>query len=317
MPVPPAQVTSGQFLIYDARRFGDVIEDVIAELKSEGTWKGELKQQRRIMQAFAWITGNRELGSYDHRDVAAFKNGLKRLPTTFRYGTPATGAMSRPFSDVLAELPPLARDQQRNNKTINRDLSTMSTVAKHLAQTAWKPRLPGAKVIDFAEATIAIKESDSTVLRPPWTTAHLKCLFESPIYTGGGGAKRRLKEGEPLPTVWHDAAYYAPLLWYYHHTCREEMCGLEVADIVIDHPVPHFEVRDNLHARSRRRDGWREARRPPSDTADPSGDDPAWLPRVREGDQGGGPSGPLPRALPLRRKARRRLVLRSRLAVHG
>jgi hypothetical protein len=235
MPARPAHVTSGQFLIYDDRRFGEVIEDVIAELRSEGTWKGDLKQQRRIMQSFAWITGNRELGSYDHRDVAAFKKGLMRLPVTFRYGTPEAGAMSRPFDDVIAELPPIAPDQRRNNKTVNRDLSTMSTVADHLAQTAWKPKVEGAHVMKFSGALIGIKESDSTLLRPPWTTAHLKCLFESPIYIGGGGAKRRLKEDEPLPTVWHDAAYFAPLLWYYHHTCREEMCGLEVADIVIDH----------------------------------------------------------------------------------
>src|SRR5690606_32504501 len=31
-----------QFLIYDDRRFGDVIETVLAELKSEGVWKGDL-----------------------------------------------------------------------------------------------------------------------------------------------------------------------------------------------------------------------------------------------------------------------------------
>lgn len=191
-----APVGEGQFQIYDHRRFGDVIEDVLAELKSEGTWKGDLKQQRRIMQAFAWITGNRELGSYDHRDVARFKNGLKRLPKKFYYGTLTTGAMSRPFDDVATEIPPVAPSQQRNNKTINRDLSTMSTVAKHLAQTSWKPKIANTTVMDFASGTIAIEESDSTDLRPPWTTAHLKCLFESPLYTGGGAAKRRLKAGD-------------------------------------------------------------------------------------------------------------------------
>lgn len=248
--VPPA--SEGQFLIYDSRRFGDVIEDVILELKSEGKWKSAVSQQRRIMQVFAWITGNRELGSYDHRDVATFKNGLKRLPKSFRYGTLSKGAMSRPYDEVVSELTPVVPDQQRNNKTINRDLSTMSTVANHLAQTAWKPRIPGAKIMDFAEATIAIKESDSTVLRPPWTTAHLTCLFDSPIYTGGGAGKRRLKTEKVSRRVWHDAAYFAPLLWYYHHACREEICGLEVADVTIDHPVPHFHIRDNL---TRGRDG--------------------------------------------------------------
>ena len=99
---------------------------------------------------------------------------------------------------------------------------------------------------------MAIKESDSSDLRPPWTTAHLKFLFSSRIYTGGGAGKRRLQEAEFGAQVWHDAAYFAPLIWYYSHACREEICGLEVADVTIDHAVPHFDIRDNL---TRGRDG--------------------------------------------------------------
>jgi hypothetical protein len=251
-PAPAAAPQEGQFLIYDNRRFGDVIEDVIAAMKAENTWKEGFDQKRRIMHTFAWITGNRELGSYDHRDVAAFKTGLMRLPTTFRFGTLTKGAMAQPFSEVVSDLPTIAPGQRRNNKTINRDLSTMSTVAKHLEQTAWKPRVPGAKVMDFSGATVAIKESDSTDLRPPWTTAHLNCLFSSPLYIGGGAGKRRLKEAEFAAKVWHDAAYFAPLIWYYTHACREEICGLEVADVTVDHQVPHIHIRDNL---TRGRDG--------------------------------------------------------------
>lgn len=248
----PAPVTECSFAIYDNRRFSEIIEDVLSELKQDKIWKGDLNQQRRIMQSFAWITGDRELGSYDHRDVARFKNGLKRLPTTFRFGNPTKGAMARPFQDVVDELDPITPDTARNLKTVNRDLSTMSTVAKHLALTVWKPKVANANVMSFAAATVPINEDDSLELRPPWTTAHLECLFHSTLYTGGGSGKRRLKQDEPHPHVWHDAAYFAPLIWYYTHACREEVCGLEVADVAIDHAVPHFEIRDNL---TRGRDG--------------------------------------------------------------
>jgi hypothetical protein len=251
-PVIPDHAPHCEFRIYDVRRFGDVIDEVIAELKFEGVWKSGFEQKRRIMQTFAWLTGNRELGSYDHRDVSVFKSALTKLPVTFRYGSLTEGAMSRPFDEVLAKLPPLDASQRRNMKTINRDLSTMSTVAKHLEQTAWKSKIPGARVMDFSGATVAIREDDSTELRPAWTTAHLKCLFDSPLYTGGGGGKKRLKAGESNPHVWHDAAYFAPLLWYYTHACREEICGLEVADVKRDHPVPHIHIRDNF---TRGRDG--------------------------------------------------------------
>lgn len=55
----PQGRTGCQFLIYDDRRFGDVIEDVIAAPKAECIWKEGYDQERRIMQTFAWITGNR------------------------------------------------------------------------------------------------------------------------------------------------------------------------------------------------------------------------------------------------------------------
>jgi len=281
----------GQFLIYDSRRFCDVIEDVIVALKGENVWKEGFDQKRRIMKTFAWITGNRELGSYDHRDVAAFKAGLMRLPSAFWFGTLTKGAMARPFADVVAELPPIEPENRRINKTINRDLSTMSTVAKHLEQTAWKPRIPGAKVMDFRGATVAIKESDSSDLRPPWSTAHLKCLFSSRLYTGGGAGRRRLKEVEHGGQVWHDAAYFAPILWYYTHACREEICGLEVTDVTIEHPVPHIDISDNL---TRGRDGEKRLARRRKLPIHPELNDPA---DEREGQDPGHSLDPIPRLL--------------------
>ena len=248
----PAPSTECPFAIYDSRLFSEIIEDVLFELKQDKVWKGDLKQQRRIMQSFAWITGDRELGSYDHRDVARFKNGLKQLPTTFRFGTPTKGAMSRPFEEVIGEVAPITPATARNLKTVNRDLSTMSTVAKHLALTSWKPRIHNALIMDFAGATVAIQQDENAELRPPWKKEELECLFRSPLYLGGGAGKNRLKVESACPRVWHDAAYWAPLIWYYTHACREEICGLEVSDVFGDHPVPHLFIRENL---TRGRDG--------------------------------------------------------------
>ncbi|MFK4002527.1 hypothetical protein [Qipengyuania sp. NPDC077563] len=118
------------------------------------------------MQSFAWITSDRELGSYDHRDVAHFKNGLKRLAATFRFGNPAKGAVSRPFAEVIDEIDPITPATARNLKTVNSDLSTMSTVAKHLALTSWKPRIHNTLTMDFAGATVTIQEDKNTELRP-------------------------------------------------------------------------------------------------------------------------------------------------------
>lgn len=99
--------------------------------------------------------------------------------------------------------------------------------------------------MNFAGATISIKEGSHPDLRPVWTKEHLRCLFSSPLYTGGGPCKQRLKPSKNSARIWHDAAYFAPLLWYYTHACREEICGLETADVYTDAPVPYIFIRNN------------------------------------------------------------------------
>ena len=235
-----------QFLVYDGRRFSEVIDDVLSDLRRENVWKGKLTQQRRIMETFAWITGDLPLGDYNHLHVAEFKRGLLQIPKKFKFGTLNKGAMTRPFAEVVAELPKQSDAAKRNNKTVNRDLSTMQTVSKHLAQSAWTSRSNTSLVLNFGATRITIKQRKNAVLRPPWTRHHLECLFRSPIFTGGGEALARLKSQDVACTVWHDAAYFAPMLWYYTGACREEVCGLEVADVRLDHPTPHFEICDNF-----------------------------------------------------------------------
>lgn len=245
-PVAPQAVESPvqrgddcPFIVFDERRFSEGIDDVIVELRQEKTWKGDCAQQRRIMKTFAWITGDRARGTYNHLDVDAFKRGLMRLPKDYQFGS-----MSTPFAETIATLPPVAADKQRHAKTINRDLSTMSRVSRHLAQTIWKARQPNALVLDFAAATLTVKDTGEDP-RPPWRKEHLALLFQSPLYTGNDGPLHRLNADGSHLAVSHDAAYWVPLLCYYHHTCREETCGLRVDEVFIDHEVPYFAIQDN------------------------------------------------------------------------
>lgn len=235
-----------EFKRYDKRRFSEVIDEIADNLKAEGVWSGDLRQQRKVMQSFAWITGDRELGSYSYRDVAAYKKALLKLPNTFRYGSFQKGAMSRPFDQIVDEIPKITPENKRSNSTIARDLSTMSTAANYLRQDAWKPRDRRDTVMDFAGAIPRTGKRDRRDARPVWQTRHMKCIFSSPIYTGNRGAKKRLKTDGISLNVWHDAAYFAPMFWFYTLAAREEICGLEIQDIYSDHPIPHFEIRDNL-----------------------------------------------------------------------
>lgn len=238
--------STGPFLIPDMRRFSEVIDEVVDKLRADRRWKGACRQQRRIAETFAWITGDKRLCDYNHLDVDVYKEGLRRLPKDIRFGSSMHGLMSRPFEEYLAEHPEVPAGSERSDFTMNRDLSTMSTIHDTLAKTAWKPRIPNTKVLDFKDSLIKTNRGDGDEdRRPPWTLDHMHTLFHSPLYTGGGGSKRRLKQDRD-PAIFHDAAYWCPLLWFYHHTCREEMCGLEVADVFLDADVPYMLIQKNL-----------------------------------------------------------------------
>jgi hypothetical protein len=243
----PSPDMSGPFERRDERRFSEVIDDVVATLRKEKRWRGACAQQIRIARTFAWITGDKRLGDYNHLDVDIYKRALRRIPGNVRFGSKERGPMSMPVDEFLATLPEdVDPATERSDFTINRDLSTMSTIHVELAKTAWRPRIPNTKVLDFKGALIGTARSNEDEdRRPPWTLDHMVTMLHTRLYTGGGGSKRRLKE-DRMPAVFHDAAYWCPLLWYYHHTCREEMCGLEIADVFLDDSIPNFIVQDNV-----------------------------------------------------------------------
>jgi catechol 2,3-dioxygenase-like lactoylglutathione lyase family enzyme len=248
--VPQAEAPQqqhGPFEVRDERRLSEAIDGIVADLRKEKRWKGSCTQQIRIARTFAWITGDKRLCDYNHLDVDIYKRALRRIPGNVRFGSKEKGPMSMPIGEFLARLPDeVDPELERSDFTINRDLSTMSTIHDELAKTAWRPRIPNTKVLDFKGALIGTNRSNEDEdRRPPWRLEHMIEMLHSRLYTGGGGSKRRLKQ-DRMPAVFHDAAYWCPLLWYYHHTCREEMCGLEVADVFLDDPIPNIVIQDNV-----------------------------------------------------------------------
>lgn len=247
----------GIYLEQDTRRFWDVIGDVCRAIVTSKDWNNDLAQRKRIMKAFAWMTGNKRMCDYRPSDIAHYKAALVRLPTTFRWANylkqPDGGCPNIDFADVLQQFPEEPKENVRDDRTINRDLSTMNRVSQELAKSAWAPTDGrDALIMNFAKHTNSVEEDDpDDPDRLPWTVEHLKVFFSSPVYVGGGGRAKRLKPAK-LPTVWQDASYWVPLIAAYAYMSREETCGLEVDDIVLACAVPYLKVRRNM---TKSRDG--------------------------------------------------------------
>ena len=231
---------SGIYLEYDTRRFSEVIDEVCAAIQATNAWNADLSQRKQIMKSFAWITGDKRLCDYRPSDVVKYKAALINLPSDFRW----KNHMDVPAVDVLAKYEVRPVQNRRSDRTINRDLSTMSKVAQQLAKGAWKPAAGVGTIMDFKDFNKVV-EDENEPDRMPWTEEHLKVFFGSPIYLGGAGCSKRLKPAA-LPTVWQDASYWVPLIAAYSYMSREEICGLEIVDVLIDAVVPFFAVRRNM-----------------------------------------------------------------------
>ena len=227
------------FISNDRRKLSVVAEDICDGLVADGVWRAPADQQRRIVKSFVWITGDKAIGDYRQDDASAFKRSLQQLPVTFRWKH-ADNAL---FVNVQASLPTLTDEDRRNPKTVNRDLSTMSTFYKAMQKAGpWSTANDEAKVLNFAKLQDGIEEDEDAPPRVPWQERHLRELFSSPIFHGNQGAKKRLLAGASIP---QDAAYWAPILIYWTLAAREEICGLEIEDIFLDEPVPYIYLRKN------------------------------------------------------------------------
>ena len=79
-------------------------------------------------------------------------------------------------------------------------------------------------------------------LRSAYTPAQGEELFSLPPWSG---AKSHLKRMEPGDLLVHDAWYWVPLIAWYSGMRRDEICGMEVGDVVEEDGVWLFLIRDN------------------------------------------------------------------------
>lgn len=234
-----AQGSSSVFKRHHATRFSEVIPKILKLAQLAGHWNRNLGQYERVLRTFAWITGDKALGDYDHADVAKYKNALLQMPRDYR---PAKD-FDRPFDEVAQTFK--ITNNARSINTVKRDLSYMSTAHDILAEDEWEPRIPNTKALDFAKVKFGKhKKVSPKTARPVWTVAHMQCLFSAPLWNGGGGHLHRLDQNAG-DDVYHDAAYWLPLMLYYTHATVNEIGGLRVDEVHVDDVVPNLEIKNN------------------------------------------------------------------------
>lgn len=236
---PAVENSECVFMRHHAARFSTVIPQIIERARLAGHWTRNLDQYERVLKTFAWITGDKPLGDYNHSDVAKYKNALLGMPRDYK---PAKD-FDRPYAEVKKGFK--ITNNARSINTVKRDLLYMSTAHDILAEDEWEPKIPASKALDFSKAKFGKhKKVSPKTARPVWTVPHMKCLFSAPIWTGGGGHLHRL-DARGGTEVYHDAAYWLPLLLYYTHATVNEIAGLRVDEVNMGDAVPSIVIKDN------------------------------------------------------------------------
>ena len=131
------------------------------------------------------------------------------------------------------------RERGIDGKTINKHLSALNQLLEHLRDS-------GVKIDpDLAPNKLRFKiPGRQRGLRKSLTDEELSAVFALPCFTGCKGWRRR-EPFEKGSHVFHRAIYFAIILLYYLGARRNEICGLQIVDVVLDCAIPHILIREN------------------------------------------------------------------------
>jgi len=188
------------------------------------------------------MIGDLPVDKYTQRHMADFDREMMAMPKTVRAQT----VWGKPYDDVKQSFK-LTDANTRNGRTMNKDLSYLSTFAvRMVAEGYWTE----GKVNPLA-LSHKVTAKQKAKAKSPWTIEHVQVMLSCPIFYGNGGPKRRLRSGDE---IYQDAAYWLLPQAIYTGACQEELGGLLLDDIVIaDTAIPHIIIRDN-HLRTLKRD---------------------------------------------------------------
>lgn len=238
------------FKVRVERQFSEVIEEINSRKRTANEWSIDKGDQKRVLSIFAWVTGDKMLCDYRPEDIDAFQEAYEIAPAGFPWSKYINANPQPAWEDVKAQFAHTAA-RPRKEATYNRDIGILQGACQVLSKTAWRPAIGKEPIMKVGERKRLPPPNMWDPPRMPWPEPALKALFQLRLFVGGGGKLHRLNEAS-LPRVWHDAAYWVPLLAVYTGAAREEVCGLEVDDVVIDCKVPHIWVRANF---TRSKDG--------------------------------------------------------------
>ena len=216
-------------------------EKLIAHNKKNNIWrdKGQ-KQAGQTHRMLVLLLLEREVYSIEalqQADFSAYRDLLGELAKSY-------GKSEKDHTRTLDELRGIGKSKPPHLRgllagTVNRHMSALATLVGSMRDRG----LPVKTDIDPGRLRVK-KVERSRVLTQPANLKRVNIMMHLPPLTGCASAENPFVSGEH---AFHCANYFVPMLMHYQGGRREELCGFRVAEIILDAPIPYFELVRNAY----------------------------------------------------------------------
>jgi len=217
-----------------------LVDQLIENKAKLNEWAEKTQRQvRSVAELFVKMLGEDHVRLLAQDQIAKYKTLLLTLPKQYGKGK---NDQNFPLSDWLKRAKKLPAEKVgRVGTTLNRQMGQLDDVLKYI-------RANGYTIRDYSgvtelRANSAGRPRDArNFLDPEDYTA----FFKLPPWTGCESQENRVTAGS---VVIHDALYFVPILAQKTLGRREEICGLDVDDVLEEDGIPYIFIRDNAHRR--------------------------------------------------------------------
>ncbi|RQH13611.1 tyrosine-type recombinase/integrase [Bradyrhizobium sp. RP6] len=213
-------------------------ENLIKEKAQLGEWNEKTQRQvRSVVATFVEMIGEDHVRALAQGRIAEYRSLLLALPRSYGKGQ---NDRAKPLSEWLERSKKLPDDKVgRASGTLNRQLTQLQEVLVYIEAC-------GHKIPEFSGVSklLSKKKGRARDERHPFSPEDLTSIFRQPPWTGCESLKKRMVPGE---VIYHDALSIVPYLARYTLARREELCGLDVDDVLEESGIPYIFVRPNEH----------------------------------------------------------------------
>jgi integrase len=216
----------------------ELAEKLINEKAKLGEWNSKTQRQvRSLVATFVEMIGDDHVRSLAQSRIAEYRSLLLALPRTYGKGQ---NDRSIPLAVWLERAKALPENEVgRESGTLNRHLTQLQEVLVYIEAC-------GHKIPEFSGVSklLSKKKGRARDERNPFSPDDLAAIFRQPPWTGCKSLENRLVPGS---MIYHDALSIVPYLARYTLGRREELCGLDVEDVLEEDGIHYIFIRPNEH----------------------------------------------------------------------